>query len=445
MKSSIKGIVVLVSVLFLTGCGHEHTFSGATCVAPRTCTECGETEGLPLGHTWEEASCISPKTCKICGITEGDVVDHAWEEATCTSPKKCSVCGKTEGEKLDHNWMDATCETATTCSVCGTTEGEPLGHTWLEATLQSPKTCSVCEKTEGEPKSLDDYDFLVEASHTHAAVETDINACMFSLDSDNPYDVSWDYGDAWETYVDACDWSLVFDAEYYKATFPMLAMQYHNDDALLLRHFQTVGVHEGRQGSADFNVMAYFYNCSNDVYHALGSKGYAAYYIYYMMNYATECSVNTIAANNGKAVSTQAYNCYTALQVYELDAINKYRAEQNIAPLEMTSEMCAFANYRAYIQREAGYGRGHGHDWANANTPTIETICNKILNRHYNHYGENTVTSAYNCGRDYATKYRESEEHYNGLMNAKYHFIGVSNACATSKSGDVSQYDLFLN
>ena len=32
------------------------------------------------------------------------------------------------------------------------------------------------------------------------------------------------------------------------------ALQYHGDDEKLLDHFQTVGVHEGRQGCASFNV-----------------------------------------------------------------------------------------------------------------------------------------------------------------------------------------------
>lgn len=34
----------------LTGCGHEHTWSEATCTEPKTCSECGETEGKALGH-----------------------------------------------------------------------------------------------------------------------------------------------------------------------------------------------------------------------------------------------------------------------------------------------------------------------------------------------------------------------------------------------------------
>lgn len=303
--------------------------------------------------------------------------------------------------------------------------------------------------TEGEPVSeeydLYDTDNLVAAAATKATVETDIRACMADIrNEENPYDVSWDYGEEWELYVDACDWSLVFDAEYYKATFPMLAKQYHNDDDLLLRHFQTVGVHEGRQASADFNVVAYFRNCSDDVYYALGKSSYSSYYIYYMMHYDEEKAVNTVTSNSGKPVSVLPNPHYTALQNYELKAINAYRAEGNVEPLTMTPEMCAFANYRAYIQREEGYVENQGHDWARANGPIIEALCDTVLGRRFEHFGENTVTSQYNLGTLYAEKYHNSEEHNDALMSAKYHVMGVSNAYKGHK-GYTSQYDLFLD
>ena len=53
-------------------------------------------------HEWKEATCTTPKTCKNCGATEGDVSDHTWEEATATTPKTCKVCKATEGEALGY-------------------------------------------------------------------------------------------------------------------------------------------------------------------------------------------------------------------------------------------------------------------------------------------------------------------------------------------------------
>ncbi len=53
---------------------HEHTWAEATCTQPRTCTECGETEGEPLEHEWTPATLEAPKTCVNCGATEGEAV-----------------------------------------------------------------------------------------------------------------------------------------------------------------------------------------------------------------------------------------------------------------------------------------------------------------------------------------------------------------------------------
>ena len=101
-------------------------------------------------HTWVAATCTHPKTCSECGETEGDVIEHSWVAATCMQPKTCSKCGETEGEPLAHNWENATCQTPKTCTDCGTTEGKLLSHTWIEATCSQPKTCTVCSVTDGD-------------------------------------------------------------------------------------------------------------------------------------------------------------------------------------------------------------------------------------------------------------------------------------------------------
>ncbi len=126
----------------MSGCSHEHVWVEATCTEPKTCSECGETEGEALGHTWAEATCTEPKTCTVCGETDGDALGHTWIAATCTEPKTCSVCGQIEGEALGHTWNEATCTEPQTCSVCGVTEGEALGHTITEWTVSKEATCS---------------------------------------------------------------------------------------------------------------------------------------------------------------------------------------------------------------------------------------------------------------------------------------------------------------
>ena len=77
---------------------HKYTVSSvvdATCteagVTTYTC-DCGEsyTEAIEaLGHAWVDATCLAPKTCSTCGATEGSVGEHALDNAY-----KCTVCDK---------------------------------------------------------------------------------------------------------------------------------------------------------------------------------------------------------------------------------------------------------------------------------------------------------------------------------------------------------------
>ncbi len=107
-----------VTILPASGQGinlHRHTWTDATCTAPKTCTDCGATEG-EAKHEWTDATCTAPKTCTLCGATEGeaDPGKHEWTDATCTAPKTCTVCGTTEGEALGHDYGEDGI-----CSVCG--------------------------------------------------------------------------------------------------------------------------------------------------------------------------------------------------------------------------------------------------------------------------------------------------------------------------------------
>lgn len=50
---------------------HTHVWSNATCTSPKTCLNCGETQGSANGHSWMEATYDAPKTCRICGEITG--------------------------------------------------------------------------------------------------------------------------------------------------------------------------------------------------------------------------------------------------------------------------------------------------------------------------------------------------------------------------------------
>lgn len=96
-------VLSVVLVCMLSACGCEHTWADATCLAPKTCTQCEKTEGEIGDHTWAEATCMAPKTCTVCSATEGDLADHVWEEATCISLKTCTVCSEREGRRGLHD------------------------------------------------------------------------------------------------------------------------------------------------------------------------------------------------------------------------------------------------------------------------------------------------------------------------------------------------------
>ena len=125
-------ILILLSILFIfafTACGNKkcepnkHVYDG-DCDA--VCNKCGEERAIE--HAWKSADCTAPKTCGNCGATEGAALGHSWSEATCDAPKTCTVCGTTAGAALSHVWKAATCETPKTCTLCKATEGEALGH-----------------------------------------------------------------------------------------------------------------------------------------------------------------------------------------------------------------------------------------------------------------------------------------------------------------------------
>ena len=69
------------------------------------CLDCDEilSEGQVISvkaHSFRDADCDTPKTCADCGATEGTALGHSWIAATTESPKRCDRCGITEGDKL---------------------------------------------------------------------------------------------------------------------------------------------------------------------------------------------------------------------------------------------------------------------------------------------------------------------------------------------------------
>lgn len=94
MKKSLPLVFVFLFMVLLSGCGHEHIFTDATCITPKTCIECEKTEGEALGHCFLDATCELPATCEICGETEGEALGHTIEVG------KCSNCNEYQGMEI---------------------------------------------------------------------------------------------------------------------------------------------------------------------------------------------------------------------------------------------------------------------------------------------------------------------------------------------------------
>ena len=172
MKSTIKFLVMTMLLMLVitafAGCSlFGHTWTEATCTAPKTCTGCGATEGEPLGHT-EQIIPAKEATCYETGLTEGkicsvcnevlveqkvvlslghDMVIDLPATATCTEPglsagAHCSRCDykeeQTEIPALGHSYMFP-CDAH--CQVCGEFTNPNAAHT-IVAVEAKAATCT---------------------------------------------------------------------------------------------------------------------------------------------------------------------------------------------------------------------------------------------------------------------------------------------------------------
>ena len=162
MKKALSLIAILcMALLVFTGCDAfvpstdekpcEHNWTDATCTAPKTCSECGETDGAALGHNAIEVfgqapTCTEPGQtnfvyCDVCDKNLSEAKEIAplghTEETVAGKPATCTEAGKTEGKK---------------CSVCGVTTLEQtvieaLGHKAGEddGDVTTAVTCERCD------------------------------------------------------------------------------------------------------------------------------------------------------------------------------------------------------------------------------------------------------------------------------------------------------------
>ena len=140
--------------------GHTEVIDPA--VEP-TCTKPGKTEGkhcsvcnevlvaqteIPAkGHSWTAASCTAPRTCSVCGETDGEPLGHDWGEWTVTAEATCTE----KGEKTRSCQREG-CDATDTVDIPanGHTEGKPVRENVVPATKNHKGSydevvyCKVC-------------------------------------------------------------------------------------------------------------------------------------------------------------------------------------------------------------------------------------------------------------------------------------------------------------
>ncbi len=97
----------------------NHTYSNP---CDTSCNLCGKARST--SHSYSAATCKAPKTCKLCGKTSGSKLSHKYDsgkvtkKATCkktgTKTYTCTGCKKTKAEtiaKLKHSYKNYVCKT----------------------------------------------------------------------------------------------------------------------------------------------------------------------------------------------------------------------------------------------------------------------------------------------------------------------------------------------
>ena len=128
--------------------GGYTTYTCSACGDTYTDNEVTATGHSYVGEVTTEATCtedgVKTYTCSICDDSYTEVITapgHTWTDATCTAPKTCSVCGATEGEALGHSED----------TYILTEDGEPMTET-TDGYYYKVEYCCACNGEVGRVK-----------------------------------------------------------------------------------------------------------------------------------------------------------------------------------------------------------------------------------------------------------------------------------------------------
>ena len=97
-----KRLAVICAVMLLTFC-------------LAACSVGQELQQVTCKHEWQKSTCLAPRTCTRCGMTEGKVRAHEYGNTACNAPEGCIYCGTTDGMEYTHEWRSD----SKICKHCG--------------------------------------------------------------------------------------------------------------------------------------------------------------------------------------------------------------------------------------------------------------------------------------------------------------------------------------
>ena len=179
--------MLMVCTVVLSGCGCKHVWAEATCEVPKTCIECGETEGEAPGH--------------VSGETQTVTDGYALKVYTNIICNRCDAVISTEESALSALKGE-------TCMVCSTAE---YTRRVQDMVAQIPGCTLNVELAEKDEQSCFAYMIVyVPGMETAKGDLTDISAAMF-LAADPAMDIEYAQNRAAELTIDPL---FVVDMDY---------------------------------------------------------------------------------------------------------------------------------------------------------------------------------------------------------------------------------------
>lgn len=249
MKIRITALIFSVAMLaiLLSGCGCEHEWAEATCLTPKTCNLCQETEGEGLGHNWAEVTCAAPKTCTACGETEGEALPHTWVEANYQTPKTCDVCGATEGEPLPADFEVH----GLLCTLKSSSRANEVYYPYVTKCYNDPT-----KMTTGD---LWLHYRVFESDASHAAKEGyEWRAVYFEIlfNDENANKYGWTWHVCVDNYYDTESFSDS-EKEIVDGTTAEFTVNYHGEEYVVTASFENVESGEWKDGRITISGNCY--------------------------------------------------------------------------------------------------------------------------------------------------------------------------------------------